>query len=44
MDVWKVILDYGLSGVNSTTQSYDKTSEANDWLLYVPTASMLIET
>ena len=29
MDVWKEhCLDYGLSGVNSTTQSYDKTSEA----------------
>lgn len=29
MDVWKEeCLDYGISGVNSTTQSYDKTSEA----------------
>ena len=29
MDVWKEhCLDYGLSGVNSITQSYDKTSEA----------------
>ena len=29
MDVWKEhCLDYGLTTVNSTTQSYDKTSEA----------------